>query len=145
MVSPSRRPLLLRFPRLRLTTSPFNPAIPVVPFTRIAVSASLKAGCYTPFGAAHFYVVDRTFKTGQLIPASGIYRIVHRQHRLPHIVTLLKNETFPRCIKCGNLVEFELVLAAEHYRNTEAGVRLYALPDLDDEKQTKPLTFGLPR
>jgi len=61
------------------------------------------------------------------------------------VVTLLKNETFPRCVKCGNLVEFELVLAAEHYRDTEAGVRIYALPDLDDKKRTKPLSLGLAR
>jgi hypothetical protein len=89
--------------------------------------------------------VDRTFTTGERIPESGIYRVVHRQHRLPHVVTLLKNETFPRCVKCGNLVEFELVLAAEHYRDGEATVRIYALPDLDDRKRIKPLSLGLPK
>lgn len=89
--------------------------------------------------------MDRKFQTGQRIPASGIYRVKHRQHRLPHVVTLIKNETFPRCVKCGNLVDFELVLAAEDYREAEASVRIYALPDLDDRRRSKPLSLGLLR
>lgn len=89
--------------------------------------------------------MDRNLQTGQRIPTSGIYRVSHREHRLPHLVTLLKHETFPRCVKCGNLVEFELVLAGEYFSDTEPSVRIYALPDLDDGKGTKPLSLGLLR
>jgi len=82
------------------------------------------------------------FETGQKIPESGIYRVVHQQHRLPHEVTLLKGELFPRCIKCGDMVEFELIHTAHHERGTSLSVLLYALPDLDDPP-TNPLTLGI--
>jgi len=86
------------------------------------------------------------FKTGQQIPDSGVYKVSHQQHRLPHEVTLLKGETFPRCVKCGDRVEFELVHAAPYQRDgTAFQVQLYALPDLDDEGPINPLTLGLAR
>jgi hypothetical protein len=87
-----------------------------------------------------------TFKTGQQIPDSGVYKVIHQQHRLPHEVTLLKGETFPRCTKCGDRVEFELVHAAPYQRDgTTFQIQLYALPDLDDEGPINPLTLGLAR
>ncbi len=101
-----------------------------------------------------FYVCDRmtpivgapTFKTGQQIPDSGVYKVIHQQHRLPHEVTLLKGETFPRCAKCGDRVEFELVHAAPYQRDgTTFQVQLYALPDLDDEGPINALSLGLVR
>jgi len=84
------------------------------------------------------------YKTGQEIPDSGIYKVFHQQHRLPHEVTLLKGETFPRCAKCGDLVEFELIQAAPYQRDgTSFCVRLYALPDLDDPQPANPLRLGI--
>jgi hypothetical protein len=78
-------------------------------------------------------------RTGQEIPKSGIYRVIHRQHRLPHEVTLLNGETFPRCAKCGNLVEFELIQAASYHLDGDSfHVRLYALPVLGDPEPVKP-------
>jgi len=85
------------------------------------------------------------YTTGQQVPTSGIYTVVHRQHRLPHEVTLLKGETFPRCAKCGDLVEYILSQAASIQRTaTSLPVRVYALPDLDDEPKPNPLRLGLP-
>ncbi len=74
-----------------------------------------------------------TFQTGESIPGSGIYRVVHKAHRLPYDVTLLRNETFPRCAKCKNAVKFQLIKAATGMLN-ERGfcVRLYELPEEDD-------------
>jgi hypothetical protein len=46
-------------------------------------------------------------KTGAIIPESGIYRVADSAHRLPHEVTLLKGETFPKCQKCADTVTFE--------------------------------------
>jgi hypothetical protein len=87
-----------------------------------------------------------TFKTGQQIPDSGVYKVIHQQHRLPHEVTLLRGETFPRCTKCGDRVEFELIHAAPYQRDgTAFQVQVYALPDLDDEQPINPLTLGLVR
>jgi hypothetical protein len=41
-------------------------------------------------------------RTGVAVPESGIYRVSHSQHRLPHEVTLLKDQQFPRL--CGLFV-----------------------------------------
>jgi hypothetical protein len=75
------------------------------------------------------------FRTGEAIPESGIYRVVHREHRLPHEVTLLRDEIFPKCAKCHDDVTFELVrgvaFAEEHLSQQ---IRLYELPVLDDER-----------
>lgn len=53
------------------------------------------------------------YHTGDMVPDSGIYRVVHSQHRLPHAVTICKGETFPRCAKCADLVLFELIRGVE--------------------------------
>ena len=45
-----------------------------------------------------------TYKTGETVPHSGIYRVKHSEHRLPHEVTLLRANTFPPSSKCGNNV-----------------------------------------
>jgi len=49
-----------------------------------------------------------SFKPGELVPASGIYCIEHRSHRLMHTATLVINSRFPRCRRCGNAVRFIL-------------------------------------
>src|SRR3954466_12918291 len=51
----------------------------------------------------------KTFKTGQSVPQSGIYRVTHSNHRLPHEVTLLRAQQFPPCSKCGVQVKFKLL------------------------------------
>jgi len=48
-------------------------------------------------------------RTGLKIPRSGIYRVYHNEHRLPHEVTLLADEIFPGCAQCGNAVRFQLI------------------------------------
>jgi|SRR5579864_3402434 len=72
-----------------------------------------------------------SFKTGAIIPDSGIYRVSHSAHRLPHEVTLLKGETFPKCQKCAEAVTFELVRPVKLTRFAWQ-VCLYELPVLED-------------
>ena len=75
----------------------------------------------------------RSFKTGDRIPENGIYRVAHREHRLPYEVTLLKNQYFPRCSKCGQPVRFRLLQAIpEADAPTALGVKLYELPVFDE-------------
>ena len=74
------------------------------------------------------------FKTGQNVPESGIYRVVHSEHRLPHEVTLLKGEAFPRCSKCADLVEFEPISLAPSLPEKHGRIVLYELPEMEDEK-----------
>ena len=61
-------------------------------------------------------------ETGQEVPSSGIYRVVHSEHKLPSEVVLIAGNRFPRCGKCANAVEFELVKAAPHFGATNVVV-----------------------
>jgi len=73
------------------------------------------------------------YKSADTIPESGIYRVVHAQHRLPHEVTLIGGQTFPPCAQCHEDVRFELVRELpELARERRGHVSLYSLPVLDD-------------
>jgi hypothetical protein len=52
--------------------------------------------------------MQATFKPGDPVPCNGIYKVRHVQHRLDHSVTILKNERFPVCRRCGDRVTFTL-------------------------------------
>ena len=52
---------------------------------------------------------SKEYKPGQIIPATGIYRVEHESHRLMHEATLLEENLFPRCRQCGTAVRFHLV------------------------------------
>lgn len=76
------------------------------------------------------------FRTGETIRESGIYRVHHKEHRLPHEVTLLQGQQFPRCARCDDGVSFELVMAAPANfapSNDQTRICLYELPVLDEE------------
>ena len=78
------------------------------------------------------------FKSSSIIPESGIYRVIHAQHRLPHEVTLIGGQTFPPCGKCHEEVRFELVRDLPDLERERRGhVSLYSLPALDDEEENQ--------
>ncbi len=56
---------------------------------------------------------QRTFSPGENVPESGIYRVTHRRHRVPHEITVLAGQKFPVCRRCGLQVSFELIRSAE--------------------------------
>jgi hypothetical protein len=70
---------------------------------------------------------EHPFQTGDRAPETGIYRVVHVNHRLPHEVVILKDEQFPRYAKCLAAVRFDLIHAApDLFRHR--GHRIYELP-----------------
>jgi hypothetical protein len=72
------------------------------------------------------------FETGAIVPETGIYRVTHTPHRLPHEVVILKGEHFPRCAKCTTSVLFDLVHAApDLFQHTV--YRLYELPVTEED------------
>jgi hypothetical protein len=75
------------------------------------------------------------FHTGQDVPESGVYRVTHWGHRLPHEVTLLGNEQFPHCAKCADMVVFELLALTSSVREKHSGIILYELPEIDSDEQ----------
>lgn len=83
--------------------------------------------------ARHDMPAAKHFRCGEKISESGIYRVVHDKHRLPHEVTLLSGELFPKCMKCEDLVYFELVRGVSDAALEGFKVALYALPAEDDE------------
>jgi hypothetical protein len=80
-----------------------------------------------------------TFRTTEVVPQSGIYRVRHKKHRLPHEVTLLRDQQFPKCAKCQNAVTFELLRAMTEGTDvsTEFSTRiyLYELPVFEDDQE----------
>ena len=69
------------------------------------------------------------YRTGLPIPQSGIYKVTHSRHRLPHEVTLLAGELFPRCSSCGDNVQFQLTNAAGDVEKSKFRVVVYELPN----------------
>ena len=76
----------------------------------------------------------KQLRCGDKILESGIYRVYHRNHRLPHEVTLLRDQLFPKCVKCEDSVYFELVRSAPDITLAPFKVALYALPANDEEE-----------
>jgi hypothetical protein len=74
------------------------------------------------------------FRCGDKILESGIYRVYHKGHRLAHEVTLLRDQLFPKCMKCEDSVYFELVRSAPDITLAPFKVALYALPSNDEEE-----------
>jgi hypothetical protein len=76
-------------------------------------------------------------RTGCSVLASGIYRVLHPQHRLPQEVTLVRNQIFPRCSRCKEPVLYEFVRAAPAIASSHPStfsVALYELPELASDE-----------
>jgi hypothetical protein len=80
------------------------------------------------------HAARQSLKTGEPVLESGIYRVMHAEHRLPGEVTLLKGAEFPRCSKCNEPVTFEVVALTPKLDGIRERVTLYQLPDLGDSK-----------
>src|SRR5258708_19615265 len=80
-------------------------------------------------------MVAEQFKSGKKVSSSGIYRVSHRRHRLPHEVTLVAGDVFPPCARCGDQVRFTLVRDVEDRLARSGGKRnLYSLPVFSDDE-----------
>jgi hypothetical protein len=75
-------------------------------------------------------------RTGCSAPESGIYSVTHSQHRLPREITLIREQSFPRCCKCSDPVYFTLVRPARSLDVNPHGFRmtLYELPELAEQQ-----------
>jgi hypothetical protein len=56
--------------------------------------------------------IAELYETGAVIPVTGIYRVVHSAHRLPHEALIIQGQRFPKCQKCEDVVRFELIHSA---------------------------------
>lgn len=55
---------------------------------------------------------EPVFQPGDLVPESGVYTVVHNQHRQRHTATIFKGRHFPQCARCGDRVRFLLLQRA---------------------------------
>ena len=73
-------------------------------------------------------------KPGEVVPASGIYRVIHESHRLMHEATLLESDRFPLCRQCKRGVRFELRRAVKNPTRISSGYHAI----LDDYHEKGP-------
>jgi hypothetical protein len=70
--------------------------------------------------------IKSRYGPGAPVPHTGVYRVFHYQHRLPHDVVISKDGSFPLCGRCSHRVVFELrimsalLLADPDFAPTEA-------------------------
>jgi hypothetical protein len=50
---------------------------------------------------------------GMKAPRSGVYRVHHYAHRMPHTVIILEGDVLPKCHRCGYQVQFSPMVAGE--------------------------------
>ena len=82
-------------------------------------------------GGRYEVAKSQNLRTGCNIPESGIYQVLHPQHRLPREVTFIKDQPFPRCSKCDEPVCFALVRSAPAVASPNRfQVTLYELPEM---------------
>ncbi|HEY2498453.1 MAG TPA: hypothetical protein VGK24_15440 [Candidatus Angelobacter sp.] len=63
-------------------------------------------------------------KPADVCAASGVYRVVHKEHRAAHTAIVKKGDPFPPCKICGNAVRFHLIKkVTEHARAKRARKR----------------------
>ncbi len=76
-------------------------------------------------------ITGEIYETGVIAPETGIYRVVHSMHRLPHEVVILRGQRFPKCQLCMDSVLFELVhRAPDLFRHTT--YITYELPVIEE-------------
>jgi len=73
------------------------------------------------------------YLSGQKVPASGIYEVRHKEHPLPHEVTLLRDQQFPPCARCGTAVQFKVVRLVNASDERRWRIFLNMLPVMDDD------------
>jgi hypothetical protein len=84
-----------------------------------------------------------SFLTGETVPASGIYSVLHAAHRLFAKVAMFKGESFPKCARCSDAVTFRLI---REFNGLDAAgtpsfrIPLYELAELDADSQSVSAT-----
>lgn len=84
-------------------------------------------------------VHDKTFLTGDAVPANGVYEIFHAQHALASLVVLFKAERFPKCSRCDSTVTFLLkrdVPALDYVNNLEIRIPLTELEPIEQKSSS---------
>ena len=72
-------------------------------------------------------VMAKTYKPGNTVEGSGVYRVTHdAAHLKPHDVTVVQGKPFPPCRGCKQ-PRFKAVLLARHIDNHKEFKRTYTV------------------
>lgn len=66
---------------------------------------------------------EQVFRPGDRVPCSGVFQVVHRDHREAHEATMAMGGTFPNCTVCGDGVRFQLVKKAADLKSDDDFLR----------------------
>ena len=83
-------------------------------------------------------IVSPNFVSGVLVPASGLYGVLHATHRLVATVALFKGEPFPKCSACDGPIVFTLVRgipALDTFAHLEIRMALAELSPIEDDER----------
>lgn len=56
----------------------------------------------------------RAYAPGEMAPVTGVYRVVHQEHRPDYDAVLIRGEQFPACRTCKAAVRFIVQTQASH-------------------------------
>jgi hypothetical protein len=56
----------------------------------------------------------RAYRPGQMVPISGIYTVIHLDHRAPHEAVAVRGDLFPACRICKGQVRFHIAQIVPH-------------------------------
>ena len=59
-------------------------------------------------------ISDVRLHAGDRAPSSGVYRVIHVQHRKSHRVIMIRGDDLPPCRFCKQEVTFQLVETSEY-------------------------------
>lgn len=74
----------------------------------------------------------RRYRTGEIVPETGLYLLTHNPHHLQHAALLLKEAQFPGCSLCQAEVVFELAYVTPGLFHPFQ-YRINELPEIDDK------------
>jgi CheY-like chemotaxis protein len=72
------------------------------------------------------YIVERSFRPGEIAAESGVYKVVHQRHRGAHSVLVLAGMRFPGCKVCGERVRFRVERSARQWNEPRTPAVLVA-------------------
>lgn len=77
------------------------------------------------------------FRAGEEIMVTGLYRVFHIDHRVRHEAILCAGGVFPRCSKCAEEVQFDLLAAAPQLQKDRnfSSLKLYEIPHPSEEQR----------
>jgi hypothetical protein len=56
----------------------------------------------------------RAYLPGEMAPVTGVYRVVHQEHRPDHDAVIIRGENLPACRRCKGAVQFIVQSQASH-------------------------------